>query len=472
MEHSHYASNGQVAPRPRSDSGMQGEALTPTETRVRRENTSLALELRAIVAAQRAISREIKVGRLIETLLMFTVGLVGAERGLLFLARGPRHEIEAEAKTEGGSVRVILQPALPISPKFPESILRYVFRLEESIVLDNALVENQFSGDDYLNSERPRSIICLPLITRRELVGVLYLENILAPGAFARESLAALELLASQAAASLRTSALCVDLRYEIEERRKAEEELERFHRMFREVHADGHAQLMGGLTAALAHELNQPLGAVQSNAQAARRFLSTPTRDLAEAKAAIEDIIRDTSRAVDTVQNVRAIFQRDASAMSSVDLGELLHDVARIVSADAALQGITVRFEVPAAVPPVVGNRTQLIQALMNLVLNAFEAISENNDRVREVEVCARQREPGRVHVAVRDSGKGIDPETMPQLFDAFFTTKSKGMGMGLAIVHSIIENHRGRLWVTRNPDYGATMEFDLPVVSSEKIH
>src|SRR5262249_39704630 len=121
------------------------------------------------------------------------------------------------------------------------------FRLEESIVLDNALVENQFSGDDYLNSERPRSIICLPLITRRELVGVLYLENILAPGAFARESLAALELLASQAAASLRTSALCGDRRYEIEEGRKAEEEREGFHLMLREVYADGHAQLMGG---------------------------------------------------------------------------------------------------------------------------------------------------------------------------------------------------------------------------------
>jgi signal transduction histidine kinase len=342
--------------------------------------------------------------------------------------------------------------------------------MEESIVLDNALVENQFSGDDYLKSGRPRSIICLPLITRRELVGILYLENNLAPGAFAPESLAALELLASQAAASLRTSALCVDLRHQIEERRKAEEELERFHRMYGEAHVNGRAQLMGGLTAALAHELNQPLGAVRSNAQAARRFLNTPNRDLAEAKAAIEDIIRDTSRAVDTVQNVRAIFQRDASAMSSVDLGVLLHDVARIVSADAALQGITVRIEVPAAVPPVVGNRTQLIQALMNLVLNAFEAINENDDRVREVEISARQREPERVHVAVRDSGKGIDPETMPRLFDAFFTTKSKGMGMGLAIVHSIIENNGGRLWVTRNPDYGATMEFDLPVVSVRK--
>jgi len=100
-----------------------------------------------------------------------------------------------------------------------------------------------------------------------------------------------------------------------------------------------------------------------------------------------------------------------------------------------------------------------------MNLILNAFEAISESNDRVREVVITARRREPGRAYVAVRDSGRGIDPEIMPRLFDAFFTTKSNSTGMGLAIVHSIIENHGGRLGVTRNLDHGVTMEFDLPI-------
>ena len=100
-----------------------------------------------------------------------------------------------------------------------------------------------------------------------------------------------------------------------------------------------------------------------------------------------------------------------------------------------------------------------------MNLILNAFKAMAENDDRRREVEISARQCEPGRVHVAVRDSGKGIDLEIMPRLFDAFFTTKPKGMGMGLAIVRSIVENHGGRLWATRNSARGATLEFALPV-------
>jgi signal transduction histidine kinase len=133
---------------------------------------------------------------------------------------------------------------------------------------------------------------------------------------------------------------------------------------------------------------------------------------------------------------------------------------------ADAALKGIAVRLNLPASLPTVTGNKAQLTQALMNLLLNAFEAICEDDDTRREVEISARQREPGHVHVAVCDSGKGIDSEIVPRLFDAFFTTKPRGMGMGLAIVHSIIENHGGRVWVTRNhPDRGTTMEFDLPI-------
>jgi C4-dicarboxylate-specific signal transduction histidine kinase len=161
----------------------------------------------------------------------------------------------------------------------------------------------------------------------------------------------------------------------------------------------------MGGLTAALTHELNQPLGAIRGNAQAVYRLLNASKPDLVEVKAAIEDIIRDTSRAVDTMQNVRALFQRDAVEMSSVDLGEILHDVGRIVRTEAALKRITVSLDLPASLPTVVGNNIQLIQALMSLILNAFEAMGENDDGRREVEISAGQCEPGRVHVAVRDS-------------------------------------------------------------------
>jgi signal transduction histidine kinase len=232
----------------------------------------------------------------------------------LFLARGRELEIEAEAATQGGSIRVGFPPALATLPKFPQSVLRYVIRTEESVVLDDALAQNQFSEDDYLRGGDIRSILCLPLVAQRDLVGVLYLENNLAPHAFAPERLAALELLASQAAISLRTAALCVDLEHEIRERRRAEEELERFHHMYGEAYVDGRAEVTGALTAALAHELNQPLAAIRSNAQAARRLLAAQKPDLEAVKAAIEDIIRDNSQAVDTMQNVKALFRRDAT--------------------------------------------------------------------------------------------------------------------------------------------------------------
>jgi GAF domain-containing protein len=221
---------------------------------------------------------------------MIAVEHVGSERGLLFLARGRELEIEAEAMTYGGSLRVAFPPALVACPKFPQSVLRYVLRTEESIVLDDTSAENQFSDDDYLRSRRVHSILCLPLIAQRDLVGVLYLENNLAPHAFVPERLASLELLASQAAISLKTARLYVDLQHENSHRKRAEEELERIRGMYGEVHLNARAQLMGGLTAALAHELNQPLGAILSNAQSARRLLDTKNPDLEEVKTAIED--------------------------------------------------------------------------------------------------------------------------------------------------------------------------------------
>ena len=192
---------------------------------------NITIELKDIVQAQRAISREIEVGRLIETLVTVAMNLVSAERGLLFLDRGRDFEVEAEGTTSDGIVRVALPAAFASSPRFPQSVLRYIVRLEETVVLDEALAGNQFSGDDYMIRERPCSLLCLPLAVQRNLVGALYLENAVAPHAFTPEKLAALELLASQAALLLKVAALSVELTHEVKERRAAEAELERLHR-------------------------------------------------------------------------------------------------------------------------------------------------------------------------------------------------------------------------------------------------
>jgi len=256
-------------------------------------------------------------------------------------------------------------------------------------------------------------------------------------------------------------------LQAEIAERKLAEDSLVRA--QAEAAHASRLA-VVGELTASIAHELNQPLTAVQSNAQAARRLLAAERPELVEVKAALEDIIQDNARAAETIRNLRALFRRDSVQMSRVDLRQILCDVERIVRPDATLKNIALRLDLPTTLLIVIGNRAELIEVFMNLLMNAFESVCESVDGPREVVLRASQPEAGRIQVAVSDSGKGIEPEVMPRLFDAFFTTKSKGMGMGLAIVRSIIENHGGRLRATRNSARGATFEFSLPVKADLK--
>jgi len=244
-------------------------------------------------------------------------------------------------------------------------------------------------------------------------------------------------------------------------ERKRAEAEIRR---LSEELRQTSQVMAMGELTASLAHELNQPLGAILNNAKAVRRLLSAKAPDLSEINEALEDIIRDDGRAVDIVKNVRAMFMRGEVKMSTVDVQELLLDVARIVGADARTKRISWSTELPDSPALVRGNQTHLTQAVLNLVMNAFDSVCDS-EGPRKVTLLAAPEAGDEVRVSVCDSGKGIDPAVMPRLFEPFFTTKPSGMGMGLTIVRSIIENHGGRIWATQNPDRGATLQFTLPV-------
>jgi signal transduction histidine kinase len=224
---------------------------------------------------------------------------------------------------------------------------------------------------------------------------------------------------------------------------------------------------LMGELTASLAHELNQPLGAILNNAQAARRLLRAKKLDLREVRGAISEIIRDNVRATETIRNVREHFKPASERIVPVEPRRLIADAERILREDARLKRISLRINIRDPLPKVRCHRTQLIQVIMNLLLNAFDAIGSDGKGPREVILAADQPDAAHVLVSVTDSGSGIAPEVMPKIFDAFFTTRTKGMGMGLAIAKSIVENHGGEIRARPKPGHGATLEFTLPVAS-----
>ena len=220
----------------------------------------------------------------------------------------------------------------------------------------------------------------------------------------------------------------------------------------------------MGELAASLAHEINQPLAAIRSNAEAIQSMLEAERPDLDEIKAAIADIVSDDARASDTIRRLRALFRREEIARSKVDFGELLREVIRIIRSDAVIRKVSLTLDLRQPLRAVLADRVQIQQVIINLLLNAFDAVSETEESSRQVTLSALTDDSGCLKVLVRDSGRGIDPDALPRIFEAFFTTKPGGMGLGLAISRSIVEAHGGRLSVSSNPGHGSTFEMALP--------
>jgi PAS domain S-box-containing protein len=533
-----------------------------------------------VIKVSQAVSSEMVLEKLIDTLMRTAIAQAAAERCVLVLSRGAEPRIEAEATTSSDTVLVELRDAPVTASALPETVLQYVLRTRESVVLDEAASDPSFAADPYIRQRQARSILCLPLINQARLIGVLYLENNLTARAFAPSRIAVLKFLASQAAVALENTRLYRDgvereakirrlvdaniigifiweaegrileandaflrmvghdredlvsgrLRWtgmtppewrkhheqfwtpeikmtgtvqpyekeyfrkdgsrvpvlvgaasfdesgnqgvsfvlDLTERKRAEAEARESERRYREVQMElAHANrvaTMGQLTASIAHEVNQPIAAMVSRAQAARRWLDHQPPHMEEARQSLARIVKDGNRAGDVIGRVRELIKKAPRRKDGVDMNEAIREVIELTRGEAVKTGVSMHMHLAEGLPLIHGDRVQLQQVMLNLIMNAVEAMGGVRGGPLELLISTARADVGGVLVVVRDSGPGLAPATLEHLFEAFYTTKPAGLGMGLSICRSIIEAHGGRLWAEANEPRGTIFQFLTP--------
>lgn len=564
---------------------QQLDAMHPrlrTEERAAAPTSTIAasvenLDLATVLKVSQAVSGEIVLEKLLETIMRTAIEQAGAERGVLILSRGEGQRIVAEATTRDDVVVVALHDE-PVAPSMlPESVFHYVLRTRESVILDDA-GQSTFATDPYIRQRQARSVLCLPLLNQANIIGLLFLENHLAPRVFAPERIAVLKLLASQAAMSLENTRLYRDLAgreakirrlvnsniigiviwdldgrlidandaflrmvqydreelhpglrwfnmtppewqervpHEIEElratgamqprekeffrkdgsrvpvligaaafddqpdqgvsyildlteRKRAEEAAreseQRYHEVQMELAHANRVATMGQLTGAIAHEVSQPIAATMMSAQAALNWLEGQPPDLERVRRLLARIIDDGARAREVIERTRALIKNAPQRRDMLEINGPIGEVIELTRSEAMKNGVSVTTALAEELPCIRGDRVQLQQVMLNLIVNAIQAMSSVSGGARELAISTEKTESGDVRVVVRDSGPGLAPTDAERVFDAFYTTKAAGLGMGLSICRSIIEGHSGRLWASANERRGAVFQFTLP--------
>jgi len=250
----------------------------------------------------------------------------------------------------------------------------------------------------------------------------------------------------------------------DISDRVQAEEQRERLRQLEADLAHINRVSMLGELTASIAHEVNQPLSGVVSNGSACLRWLAGDKPNLEEAREATRRIVRDGKRAAEVISRIRAMTKKAAENREKLDLNETIREVLALVGDEAKKNRVVIRTEFADDVFPVVGDRVQLQQVVLNLVMNGIEAMSSVEEKSRELAITTRNTDSNQVQVTVQDSGIGLDPDTMPKIFEPFYTTKTHGMGMGLSISRSILQAHGGQLWAAANEGPGTSFHFTLP--------
>jgi signal transduction histidine kinase len=221
---------------------------------------------------------------------------------------------------------------------------------------------------------------------------------------------------------------------------------------------------MMGELTAAIGHEVNQPIAAIVTNAGACLRWLSNDPADLEKARAAAARIVRDGNRAADIISRIRQIFSKGSPERLRIDINKLVRDTIDLVGSEAARYGVSLRLDLAADLPEILADPVQLQQVMVNLAVNGIDAM-KGIAGPRQLSIASLFSDDAHVIVSVKDTGSGLPATDSDKLFDAFFTTKPHGTGLGLSISRSIIEAHHGRLWAAPNLPNGATFLFALPI-------
>jgi C4-dicarboxylate-specific signal transduction histidine kinase len=250
----------------------------------------------------------------------------------------------------------------------------------------------------------------------------------------------------------------------DITDRKRAEEERERLRRLEAELAHANRVNTLGELATSIAHEVSQPLGAMVASAGACARWLAADPPAMAEARSALDNIVADGKRAREVIGRIRALTKRQVPRKDLLDLNRKIVEVLAFTEQELRSHDIVLDTRLDSTLPQVTGDRVQLQQVLLNLIVNASEAMSAVNDRPRVLTIVSALGTDG-VVVEVRDSGIGLDPHHAEQVFDAFYTTKAEGLGIGLSISRSIVEAHGGRLWAAPNQPHGAVFRFSLPV-------
>jgi PAS domain S-box-containing protein len=537
------------------------------------------LELATLIKVSQAVSSEIVLDNLIDTLMRTAIEQAGAERGVLIVPGEGEPRLAAQATVSGASVRVQVCDEPLMSGTVPESVLHYVMRTSESVMLDDAAAQSPFAADPYIQRCRSRSLLFLPLLAQAKLIGALYLENGLAPGVFGPARVAVLKLLASQAAIALENARLYRDLaereakirrlvdanivgicmydlegrileandaflqivRYEREDleagrihwtnltpregperdrqawlpellatgtlqpfekecfrkdgsrvpvligaasfeekkhqgvaflfdlsdRKHAEavarESEQRYRQVQMELAHANRASTMGQLAASIAHEVKQPIAAIAWSASGALRWLGAKPANLRQALQALERIRNDAMRAGDIVDRIRDFIKKAPVHYESVDIKRAVGEVIELTRSEAVKHNVSVQAIFAEDLPLVRGDRVQLQQVVLNLIINAIEAMSTTSEGPRDLRIDTVAHASNGVIVAVADSGPGLPPEGTERLFNPFFSTKDSGLGMGLSICRSIVEAHGGSLSAKPNIPRGAIFQFTV---------